>query len=104
MKELRLTDTEFERLRELQLRLRWDWPAAFSANWKGEIWPFVFCGYTRRQSRQDIRGLSEVVDRLADHFLGIRNEGGRFFIDERGAFYKTQGAQEVQFVAFKRWR
>jgi len=42
-----------------------------------------------------------MIDILADKYQLIRDGGGRFFIDERGAFYKDRAKQEVQFVCFR---
>ena len=98
---LEISQKEFEEFRQLQLRKRWDWPAAFSANCNGDVWPWVTHGYTREDERENVRGISPVVDVIADQLLWTRYEGGRFFIDEDGAFYKPQD-QDIQFVWF-RW-
>jgi hypothetical protein len=47
--ELDITETDFADLKALQIRHRWDWPAVFSTNPQGDIWPFVTRGvYGRR--------------------------------------------------------
>jgi hypothetical protein len=49
---LSLTRAEFEHLKALQRRKRWDWPAVFSTNPRGDIWPFVTRGYTSEIKRK----------------------------------------------------
>jgi hypothetical protein len=97
-----LTETEFQELHDLQIRYRMDWPAVFSVTPRGdEIWPWVVNGLTPPSVREDVKGVSSVLDGVAECFLGIRDEqGGRFFVDDRGAFYKPQ-REEIQFVEFK---
>ena len=87
METLTIARDEFEYLKALQVKHRWDWPATFSANCRGEIWPFWSYGHTRSEDREQIRGLSSVIDQVADIYIGIRSEGGRFFIDDRCALY-----------------
>ncbi len=96
-----LSRGEFDELRQLQIKRRWDWPAVFSCNRHGEIWPWVTYGRTPEEVREDVRGLSKIVDRVAKRFRGTRWLGGRFFINEEGAFYKGEGKQEVKFVSFQ---
>ena len=95
---VRITHSEFEEFRRLQVRYRWDWPAVFSTNSR-EIWPWVVYGRTREELRLNVRGLSIIVDRVTSEYLERRPEGGRFFIDEIGAYYKEAG-RAVQFVWF----
>jgi hypothetical protein len=96
-----ISPIEYQEFRNLQVRRRWDWPAAFSANEHGSIWPFVTFGYTRGQSREEVRGISELVDAIADAYLDARAGGGRFFISEFGAFYKDEEKQLSQSVKFQ---
>jgi hypothetical protein len=102
MECIRLTRTDFELLKVLQARLRWDWPATFSTNPQGEIWPFVTWGLTPEELRNGIRGLSKVVDEVADAYICRRHRGGRFFIDESGAYaVLPEGAgRKVKFAYF----
>jgi hypothetical protein len=100
MKTIRMTSTEYKDLRELQARERWDWPAWFGVNSSGEMWPGTTFGRTPDSHRVEVSGLSEILDRVKDAYLGIREQGGRLFISERGGFHKADG-NEVQFVEFK---
>ena len=96
-KKVRITASEFQAFCELRQKHRWNWPAAFSTNPNGDIWGFQTYGYTRPDQRENIRGASPLLDQVADIYAVQREECGRFFIDQRGAFFKGEGA-EVQFV------
>jgi hypothetical protein len=85
---LTLTRAEFEQLKALVRRKRWDWPAVFSVNHHREIWPFATYKRTPEEEREPVRGLSRVIDEVADRYLSLRSDGGRFFVDDRHAFYK----------------
>lgn len=87
---LTITRAEFDYLKALQIRKRWDWTAVFSVNNRRDIWPFVTHGWTPEQEREQVRGLSRVVDEVAERYLSERVDGGRFFIDDRHAFYKSE--------------
>lgn len=100
MRRVTLTESELQQLRDIQIRYRLDWPAAFSINSKCEIWPYVTNGLTPHEIREDVRGVSPVLRHVGDFFLGVRENGGRFFVDDRGAFYKPE-TQYIQFVEFK---
>ncbi len=100
MECIRLTRADFELLKVLQVQQRWDWPAIFSTNPQGDIWPFVTWGLTPEEVRHGIRGLSKVVDEVADAYVCRRHLGGRFFIDESGAFHKNGAGRTVKFAYF----
>lgn len=101
MKGLTITREELEEIKRLQLKHHWKWPAAFSANPRGDIWPYVTRGYTDEGLREQVRHVSKIIDAIADEYLNARPTGGRFFIDDTGAFYTPQGESEVQFLAFR---
>jgi hypothetical protein len=73
---MKLTHREFEQLKALQVTKRWDWPATFSTNAKGEIWPYVSHGWTRLEDREEVSGLSSVIDGVARFYLKVRSDGG----------------------------
>jgi hypothetical protein len=87
---LTITRAEFDHLKALQLKKRWDWPAVFSVNNRCDIWPFVTRGWTPEQEREPVRGLSRVVDEVAERYLSERCDGGRFFVDDLHAFWKCE--------------
>jgi hypothetical protein len=51
-----------------------------------------------------LRGLSKILDVVADVCLAERIDdgGGRFFVNDGGAFYKKEDGELVQFVTFQR--
>jgi len=98
MKSIPLTKVQFQEFRDLQQKRRWDWPATFSANSKGDIWPYVGNGHTPLRKRVDVKGCSPILKWVADVYTAIRPEGGRFFIGDNGAFWKSAGRDPVQFL------
>lgn len=101
MVPLEITHEEFIELLSLQRKCRPDWPAAFSTNPLGHIWPWVCYGWTPLQSRDYVRGCSTVIDRVAKLYLDERPEGGRFFIDMQGAHWKRWDGELMTFVYFR---
>ena len=97
---LKITRSEFTEFRNLQHKRRWDWPATFSANRKDEIWPYRTSGLTPLELRKNLRGVSPLLDRIATKYRMARPKLGRFFINDRGAFYKDDAKIEYQFVEF----
>lgn len=88
MKRVTLTDSEFQELRDLQLRYRMDWPATFRVSPSGdEIWPWITTGLTPRAIREDVRGVSSVLDGVAEIFLGIRTSGADAFSSMNAAHF-----------------
>jgi hypothetical protein len=99
MKELEITREQFDEFKRLQVKKRWDWPATFSTNSKGPIWPYVTNGKTRQEARNDIRGISPLLDQVADIYTARREEGGRFFIGWDGAFWRSGNDASLQTIA-----
>lgn len=98
---LRIHRRAFEVFKELVVRNHWMWPGpVFTVNPGGRIWPFACNGYTPESERDYVEGMSPLVDLVAEELLRIRLGGGRFFIDERGAFYRP-GSEHIQFVRFE---
>ncbi|HEV2490998.1 MAG TPA: hypothetical protein VGT03_14420 [Candidatus Acidoferrales bacterium] len=100
LEPMSLSQDEFEELKKLQVKYRWDWPAVFSSSCNDEIWPFVRYGHTPSEQRLNVRGISPVIDGIADIYLKRKHIGGRFFVNEKGAFYKNHKRVEFQFVRF----
>jgi hypothetical protein len=101
LKKLAITHKEFEVLKNLQVRRRWDWPTVFSTNCRGEIWGFATYSWTKLEEREYIHGVSSIIDRVAEEYLNVRADGGRFFIDDEGAFHKAEPGSKVQFICFE---
>lgn|GEM_PF-1135183 len=101
MQTLEVTRDELWELVRLQRNPRWDWPAVFSTNSKREIWAFKTCGLTGGREREELRSVSKILDAVADKYLSIKSGGGRFFVDEKGPFYKDRQARQTKFVCFR---
>lgn len=98
---IEITQAQFDHLRNVKLRNHKYWPAVFSTNCHEDIWLYVTDGYTPREFRKDVRGSYRLIDMIGDAMLRARPEGGRFFIDETGAFYKNVQGHSVRFVWFQ---
>lgn len=94
----RCSRSELELLFILKVKHRWDWPGCFSTNWYGELWPWVVFNRTPTLQRVNVAGVSTLLDELAGRFLEVRPEGGRFFVNNEGAFWKP-GLLEVKEFA-----
>ena len=99
MKVLEITREQFDGFKKLQVKKRWDWPATFSTNSKGPIWPYVTNGRTPEKDRNDVRGVSPLLDEIADRYTAMREEGGRFFIGWNGAFWRSEKDDRILTVA-----
>lgn len=97
VKKIRITAVEFRQFCDLRQKHRWDWPAVFGTNSKGKIWGFRTYGKTPEEKRDYVDKSLPLLDQVAGILSDQREECGRFFIDERGAFFKRDGA-ELQFV------
>jgi hypothetical protein len=91
-------------IRNLELKARKDGRAGFSVGPGGRIWRFVTYGKTSEEDKEDVRRKCEVVDEIADRYLALRPEGGRFFMDGMGASYKyhPERSATIPFVNFRR--
>ena len=101
MKEIEITREQFDEFKRLQVKKRWDWPATFSTNSHGSIWPYVTNGKTQLEDRTDVRGESRLLDEIADRYTAIREDGGRFFIGWDGAFWRSENDDRPQTIV--RW-
>ena len=101
MLPLQITRDQFRELEALQVKHRRDWPAVFSTNARGDIWPFACFGPTPLEWRKEVAQLSAVVTELAQLYLDERVRGGRFFIDLQGAHYKLTNGERRTFVTFR---
>lgn len=100
MEPILVSQDELNDIRRLQIKRRRDWPAVFSTNAHGEIWPFATYGYTNWHDREDVRGFSRVIDEVAERYRQIRCRGGRFFIDNSGSYYRDEStAWEARPIA-----
>lgn len=102
---MRLTREQFAELRAMQVKYRMDWPAVFSTGGKNQVWPCPGRGWSRHQQRTYLKGHSQTLDAIVGAYLKVRSEGGRFFLDERGAFFAPEALgvklPDIQFVKFE---
>ena len=95
MKNLEITRIQFEEFRALQKRKHWKWPAVFSTNTRGEIWPYTTNDPTPLDDRVYVQGLSPMLDQIASIYTALREEGGRIFIGPKGAKGIVDGKYET---------
>lgn len=88
MRTVKIHSAEFEDLKRLRIKWRCDWPAIFSTNANGDIWPCVRTGLTPETQRINVRGVLPLLDLVADIYRTVREEGGRIFVGEQGAVWK----------------
>ncbi len=92
---LELSREEFEEFRDRQIRPRADWPAAFSCNFRKEVWPFVSYGLTYEENRRHLKGEVKLLDEIVETVLAERPSGGRFYISDNGVFSDAEGNEAV---------
>jgi hypothetical protein len=67
----------------------------------GQIWAYTHFGHTPFNQREYVHGASRVIDLVAEECRRERPDGGRFFINDDGAFYNEEGGPRIQFVVFQ---
>ena len=92
MRYITLAFNEFEQFRDVQVKRRWDWPATFSCNPSGEVWPTPGYGLSKYEDKIYLsrRGYP-TLHRIVGAFLSVRPEGGRFHIKDEGVFLPNNG-------------
>jgi len=76
------------------------WPVVLSTNTKGDGWSFETYGHTPFGQRAPVDGI-EFLEELKREYIAVRPEGGRVFLNTKGAYYKTRRGKEVKFVALR---
>ena len=102
MKPREVTREDFDKFKELQVRKHWFWPAKFSTNANGDLWPWVTNGKTPKELRIDVRRESPLLDEVAGRNRSLRNEGGRIFINYEGAYWRTERDDDLHLIVA--WR
>jgi hypothetical protein len=102
MEIVMITADELAELERLQVKSRRDWPLVFSANCRGDVWPYFTRGRSPEEQREEVRGVTRILDRIVKKYRRIRRPVGRFFIDQRGVFYKVEEKTHIQFIRFER--
>lgn len=80
-----------------------EWELTFSIDVVGGAFPQVRWGKTPQEERMYFQGVSEAFETLAKRAWEARRGTGRFFISERGVFYKenTRSATRRQVLRFE---
>ena len=89
---------EFSRFKLWAENGRWGWPARLSTNDWRDLWEPPGWGYTRLRDREQMRGEFPFVDDVVEEYLELRPGGGRFFIDDRVAYYKPEEEGEPTYA------
>jgi hypothetical protein len=105
MKKIQISATDLDWFRQIQGKERTDCIAAFTVAQGGPIWPFRSQGNTPEDFREiDVRGVFPALDQIADELMQQKGktDGGRFFINSTGAFYRLgNGRADIRFVEFE---
>lgn len=94
----RLTRQKFEEFRNVQISPRTDWPATFSCNHFGEVWPPPGYGFTCPDDRMHVQGHYPLLDEIVGIVLAERPAGGRFFLNDEGVFIPDCVSEKQQIV------
>lgn len=107
MKRLPISLKEYKQFLTLQIKDRFDWWAVFSTNEKEEVWPYVCRGLTPISKRKYIETRDyPLLVHISRNFLAREPNGGRFFINDVGAFYirgesELGGFEPTQFIVWR---
>ena len=93
-----MTRREFRYLKENQIRPRHGWPATFSCNGAGRVWPYTTDGYTPENAREYMEGRLALLDEVVRDVLHVQPRGGRFQMNDHGAFVAADGRQVTTFA------
>lgn len=72
-------------------------PFNFSCNNQREVWPPPGPGYTQPGDREYVQGAYEELDHIVNIVLGEDWRGGRFYLNDDGAFFSRDDRQIVEF-------
>lgn len=106
-KRLPISLKQYKEFLALQIRDRFDWWAVFSTNNKEEVWPYVCRGTTPKRKRKYINKADHaLLGDIAGNFIEREPEGGRFFVNDVGAFYLKGDSEvgETEPTQFIVWR
>jgi hypothetical protein len=97
MNSITVSREDFEKIRGLARRSG-DYWMVFSTNYKEEIWPTTSLGLNPVPDREHVQGCIQVLDQIVQEYLRVRGSGGRFFVSERGVYYKDEPMNETKFL------
>ena len=95
--ELRTED--FDVFKEVQVKPRWDWPACFSTNSRGERWPGVTHELTLKPTDYTLTDSCPSWTRLSRRTCFNARRVVVFFLSDQGAFYRDIRGQTHQLPA-----
>ena len=93
-----MTRRQFDYLKDSQIKPRYGWPATFSCNGRHQVWPYTTDGYTPESERDYMEGRLALLDEIVEDVLYVQPSGGRFQINDDGAFLAADGRQVTRFV------
>jgi hypothetical protein len=73
------------------------WAVILSTNARRDGWSFETYGHTPSNRRAPVEGLT-FLEHLKREYLAVKPEGGRVFLDSKGAYYKEGDGKLVQFA------
>ncbi|MDE0336674.1 MAG: hypothetical protein OXI80_03305 [Caldilineaceae bacterium] len=98
-----VSSEELEELREVQIKPKWGWPARFSCNEWGQVWPFTTLSLTPESERVHLKGASRLLDQIVQRVVGITRmkgkypPGGRFLVHDEGVVLADGNEQIIEF-------
>jgi hypothetical protein len=92
---LEVTEEDIAAFREMRLMDRPEWVLTYTVDFQGTF-PQVRWGRTPHRERMYTQGIWEVFDRLACRASRLRQSTGRFFLSEKGVFYKENNKFALQ--------
>ena len=103
MEILPVSSKELEELREVQIKPRWGWPARFSCNESGRVWPFTRLSLTPESERVYLEGAFPLLDQIVQRVVWITRmrgkfpRGGRFLVHDEGVVLADGDEQIIEF-------
>ena len=103
MEILPVSSEELEDLREVQIKPRWGWPARFSCNESGRVWPFTTWSLTPESERVHLEGAFPLLDQIVQKVIWITRmkgkypSGGRFLVHDEGVELADGDEQIIVF-------
>ncbi|MCZ0940670.1 MAG: hypothetical protein OXJ55_18640 [Caldilineaceae bacterium] len=104
MEIIPVSPRELADLREVQIRPRWGWPARFSCNESGRVWPFTRLSRTPESERVYLEGAFPILDQIVQRVVRITKtrgkfpSGGRFLVDDEGVVLADGDEQIIEFL------
>ena len=100
---LLVSSEELEVLREVQIKPKWGWPARFSCNEWGQVWPFTTSSRTPESDRVHLEGVFPLLDQIVQRVVWITRtrgkypRGGRFLVHDEGVVLADGDEQIIEF-------